>query len=738
MTITVKRKILALAIGAATVPLLVTLGLTIQFQRNVAREAESELRRMAQRNLEQVARDVYGLCESSDALLQQRMALNLRIAHQVLSRVRLQEESGSTAWDAINQETQQTQQVTLPRLMADGAWLEKNRSFASPTLIVDEIKRATGADSTILQRMNEQGDMVRVATTLAGAGGERAIGTYIPAMHAGGTPNPIITSVLNRTTYLGHAQVVGTPYITAYEPIKDARGRVFSMLFVGERLQNVDAVRQAIMKIEIGKSGHVVVIGAKGNQRGRYIISFQGKRDGEDLNDAQDTDGNYFVRGMLQNALTLPKGQVFHAEYPWHDAASELPRKKLAALIYFEPWDWLIDAGAYEVEYYEAAQTVESATYGLLRKLALAGTGTLALAIFCAVVLSGRLAKPIGVTAGVAQRIASGNLVEAKQELAAFRDGTGESGKHPHFFDDRDETSGLLSAFRTMAENLDGLIGQVQRSGIQVNSSSTQIAASAREMEGTVAEQASSLREIAATSKEISATSTQLLTTMAGVSEAVAQAGANARTGHGDLDRMQEAMQQLLKSTASVSSRLGAISDRAGKISSVVTAINKISDQTGMLALNAAIEAEKAGEYGKGFSVVAREISRLSDQTSAATEEIESVIREMQSSVSGGVMEMDRFSEEVRSRVAEVETVARQLGLIIDQAQGLGPQFETVSSGMRAQTEGAQQISQVIAQIAEAAERTRTSVQEFKQAAAQLYNAVQALQAEVARFKISA
>jgi methyl-accepting chemotaxis protein WspA len=322
--------------------------------------------------------------------------------------------------------------------------------------------------------------------------------------------------------------------------------------------------------------------------------------------------------------------------------------------------------------------------------------------------------------------------------LAAFRNGGGNSHKRLHVFEDRDETSDLLAAFRTMAGNLDALIGQVQRSGIQVNSSSTEIAASARALEGTVAEQASSLREVAATSKEISATSTQLLTTMAGVSEAVAEAGAKAKAGHGDLNRMQEAMQQLLKSTASVSSRLGAISDRAGKISGVVTAINKISDQTGMLALNAAIEAEKAGEYGKGFSVVAREIGRLSDQTAAATEEIESVIREMQSSVSGGVMEMDRFSEEVRRRVEEVETVVRQLSLIIDQAQALGPQFETVNSSMRAQTEGAQQISQVIAQIAEAAERTRVSVQEFKQAAAQLYSAVQGLQTEVAHFKISA
>ncbi len=734
---TVKRKILTLAIAAASLPLVVMLGLTIQFRRTIAQQARSELRDMAQRNLDQVARDVYVICETADSLLQERIALNLQTARQVLDRARVAEGNGSITWDAVNQETQQTRQVTLPRLMAGGVLLPKDSSVTMPAPIVDEIKRATGVDATVFQRMNEQGDMLRVATTVS-SGGQRAIGTYVAAVQADGTANPVIAAILKNSNYVGRAQVVGSPYIAAYEPIQDGRGRVFGMLFVGEKLRNAEAVRQAIMKIVVGKSGHVVVLGAKGNQRGRYIISYQGRRDGEDLNDAQDAAGNYFVRGMVQNALTLPKGQVFSAEYPWHDAPSEPVRKKIASLIYFEPWDWLIDAGTYEDEYFAPAKNVESAAYHLLRNVSLAGTAALALAVLFAVFLSSRLARPISATAGVAKRIASGNLMDAKQELTAFRNGADQSGKHAHLFRDHDETSDLISSFGKMTDNLDSLIGQVQRSGIQVNSSSTQIAASARELEGTVAEQASSLREVAATSKEISATSTQLLTTMAGVSEAVAEAGAKAKTGHGDLNRMQDAMQQLLKSTASVSSRLGTISDRAGKISSVVTAINKISGQTGMLALNAAIETEKAGEYGKGFSVVAREIGRLSDQTATATEEIESVIREMQSSVSGGVMEMDRFSDEVRRHVEEVETVVRQLGLIIDQTQALGPQFEAVNSGMRAQTEGAQQISEVIAQIAEAAERTRASVQEFKQAAAQLYNAVQSLQSEVARFKISA
>src|SRR6266498_3148728 len=74
------------------------------------------------------------------------------------------------------------------------------------------------------------------------------------------------------------------------------------------------------------------------------------------------------------------------------------------------------------------------------------------------------------------------------------------------------------------------------------------------------------------------------------------------------------------------------------------------ADQTNLLSLNAAIEAEKAGEHGRGFVVVATEIRRLADQSALATGDIEQIVKEMQSAVSAGVMGMDKFSEEVPLR----------------------------------------------------------------------------------------
>jgi len=109
--------------------------------------------------------------------------------------------------------------------------------------------------------------------------------------------------------------------------------------------------------------------------------------------------------------------------------------------------------------------------------------------------------------------------------------------------------------------------------------------------------------------------------------------------------------------------------------------------------LNAAIEAEKAGEFGKGFSVVAREISRLADQTAVATEDIEGVWREMQSSVSSGVMEMDKFSRKCGAGWRK-STGIGAVGADHRPGKGVGTGVRAAREGVNAQTEGAQQISE--------------------------------------------
>ena len=300
----------------------------------------------------------------------------------------------------------------------------------------------------------------------------------------------------------------------------------------------------------------------------------------------------------------------------------------------------------------------------------------------------------------------------------------------------QDEFGDLARGFNRMSDELVALVGQVQTSGIQVNTSATEIASTAREQQATASEIAATTAEIGATSKEISATARELSKTIGEVAVFAEQSAALAGEGQTGLTHMEETMRNVMDAAKSINAKLAVLSEKAANINEVVITITKVADQTNLLSLNAAIEAEKAGEYGRGFSVVAVEIRRLADQTAVATFDIEQMVKEIQSAVSAGVMGMDKFSEEVRRGVQEIQQVSSQLTQIIQQVQALAPRVEAVNEGMQAQSAGAEQITQSLAQLSEAAQQTVDSLRQSGAAIDGLNHVSNLLRAGVAKFKL--
>jgi methyl-accepting chemotaxis protein WspA len=299
-----------------------------------------------------------------------------------------------------------------------------------------------------------------------------------------------------------------------------------------------------------------------------------------------------------------------------------------------------------------------------------------------------------------------------------------------------DETGALLTAIQTMTNDLRGLIGRIQTSSVALISTATAIQATSSEQQQVIADYGASTSEAVAAVKEISVTSQELVRTMTEVNDMAAQTGTMAAEGRGNLAGMDATMRQLAESTSSFGAKLATISERAANINLAVTTITKVADQTNLLSINAAIEAEKAGEYGLGFLVVAREIRRLADQTAVASLDIERMVKEMQYAVSAGVMEMDKFSEQVRGGVREIGDISGKLGDIIGAVQGITGRFGQVTEGMRAQSQGADQIREAMVRLAEGASRTAASLDDFNKATTHLREAVGDLKQEVSRFTI--
>ncbi len=289
---------------------------------------------------------------------------------------------------------------------------------------------------------------------------------------------------------------------------------------------------------------------------------------------------------------------------------------------------------------------------------------------------------------------------------------------------------------RTVARPLSRLIQGVQSSGIKANGSASQIAISSRQLEATITEQAASTREVLATAQMISNTSQDLAKTMEHVTRLAEDTATSAQTSQSGLSSMEATMLQLTRATETIAAKLGTISDKADRINTIITTITKVADQTNLLSLNASIEAEKAGEYGRGFAVVAREIRRLADQTAVATLDIESMVREMQSSVATGVMEVDKFSAEVGHSAQAIHHMGRQLATMIDSVTSLTPQFATVDRGMSNQAEAALQISEAMIQLSDATNLNADAIKEVSSSIQDLGMVVNELQHEATQIAV--
>ena len=365
-------------------------------------------------------------------------------------------------------------------------------------------------------------------------------------------------------------------------------------------------------------------------------------------------------------------------------------------------------------------QTLEADLSQAVVRQIMGGVVIVAVMVACLVVmLRVVVLRPLRLVAGIARRLAEFDLTITVSTAQ------------------KDETGQLFTAISEMVQAFRKVVGQVQHSGIQVTSSSTELAAMAKQQEVTMKNQVDSTNKVVQSVKEISDVTANLGATMQELSAMSQQTAEFASSGQADLARMEEAMRQMEGASKAISGKLEAINEKAENITSVVTTITKVADQTNLLSLNAAIEAEKAGEYGRGFTVVAREIRRLADQTAVATLDIEQMVKEMQTAVSAGVMEMDKFIGEVRHSAEDVEKISTQLTRIIAQVQALSPRFEAVNVAMGQQSDHAHEISSAMLHLSDEMRQTKESLHETYSAIEQLNEAANGLQDEVSRFKVN-
>lgn len=307
-------------------------------------------------------------------------------------------------WKVTSPGSDKVELISLSQFMVGDTSLGQETDLARTVPVVDWVTEITGARATIFQRMNETGDMLRVATTVPNSEGKRGIGTAIRASNADGTPNKVLAAVLQGDTYQGVATVLGAGYQTVYQPITGPGGGVIGMLFVGIPQGRVSLLTESLEKKVVGKSGYVTVVQGSGPNRGRKLAGRDdGTKVGDDLLKADATAA--WLGPALDDAVGLEEGEVATIDIP--DDGSDQPM--LGMVAYDRSWDWVIITRAHRTEFNAVSDAIAA---GRARMLGLIGLAALAGAVLGGLLVGfrvRRLTRPVVGAGRNVRRVSSGD-----------------------------------------------------------------------------------------------------------------------------------------------------------------------------------------------------------------------------------------------------------------------------------------------------------------------------------------
>ncbi|WP_293099371.1 GAF domain-containing protein [Moorena sp. SIO3I6] len=220
------------------------------------------------------------------------------------------------------------------------------------------------------------------------------------------------------------------------------------------------------------------------------------------------------------------------------------------------------------------------------------------------------------------------------------------------------------------------------------------------------------------------------------VEVAVQTANQTLQAGDAAMNRTVDGILEIRETVAETSKRLKRLSESSQKVSRVVNLISNFTNQTQLLALNAAIEATRAGEYGRGFVVVADEVRSLARQSAEATTEIEQLVQEIQKSTAEVSTAMDKGIQQVAQGTAMVQDTRLTLNAIVEATSQISQLVEGITQATQVQTEEFQSVTQTMTEVAGIANKTSEDAMEISTSFQELLAMAQNLQASADQFKV--
>ena len=278
----------------------------------------------------------------------------------------------------------------------------------------------------------------------------------------------------------------------------------------------------------------------------------------------------------------------------------------------------------------------------------------------------------------------------------------------------------LSANLNTMVEGLAELSGEL-REGVQgITSATSEILASVSQHTASATEQSAAINQTSTTVDEVRAAAEQSAQRAREVAQEAQSSAEASNDGKRAVEAIEEAMGEIRDRVQAIARDILTLSEQSQQIGEITTTVNDLADQSNILALNASIEAAKAGEQGKGFSVVAAEVRTLAEQSKQATEQVRGILRDIEKANSAAVLATEQGTQVVERGLELSARAGQVIESLSDTIRQATQAAQQIAASAQEQNVGMDQIAQAMKDVSEGTTQFVSGAQQSQQASEDL------------------
>ena len=294
----------------------------------------------------------------------------------------------------------------------------------------------------------------------------------------------------------------------------------------------------------------------------------------------------------------------------------------------------------------------------------------------------------------------------------------------------------LGNAFARMTENLREQIRALIDGANVLGSAASEIVASTSQLAASASESAAAVNETTTTVEEVRQTAQVASQKAKLVSDSAQKAAHSAQSGRKSTEDVGAGMNRIRQQMDAVAASMGRLSEQSQAIGLIMASVEDLAAQSNLLAVNAAIEAAKAGEHGKGFGVVAQEVKSLAEQSRQATNQVRTILGDIQKATAAAVMATEQGSKAVEAGAKQTEVAGETIQALAGSVTEAAQAATLIAASSQQQMVGVDQVAGAMESIKQASTQNVASATQLETAARNLNELGQRIKQMVERYKV--